>query len=204
MKLEIKKPMPKNIKVYKDIIPPKLCRQLIELFESDSNVKPDPQPDYSSRDYAKITDLSEKKWGKTIDKLYEKIEAITQDYFERPDGMEEVSLPEWSDDGLVMSKYKPGDSLILHVDGHSCTPPTNHLRLATLIIYLNTVEEGGETHFPLQKRQIKPKTGQCIIFPPTINYPHEVFPSDETRFIIQTWIVDPYLLVVPNENEAKD
>ena len=55
--------MPKNIKIYKDIIPPKLCRQLIELFESDSNVKPDPQPDYSSRDYAKITDLSEKKWG---------------------------------------------------------------------------------------------------------------------------------------------
>lgn len=191
--------MPKNIKLYKNILSPKLCSQLIEHFETEKAVKPDPQPDYSTRDFAKITDLSQKKWGKVIDKVYDKIEMITQDYFSRPDGFEGVAQPEWGDDGLVMSRYNPGDSLILHVDGHSCTPPNNHLRLATLVIYLNDVVDGGETHFPLQKKKIKPSKGNCIIFPPTLDYPHEVLESPEKRYIIQTWIIDPYYVVNINK-----
>lgn len=194
--------MGRNIKTYKRVLSPKICKQLIDLFESESAVKPDPQPDYSTRDFAKITDLDQKKWGRVIDKVYEKIEETTQQYFDRPEGLEAVTLPEWGDDGLVMSKYKPGDCLILHVDDHSVTPPNNHLRLATLVIYLNDIEEGGETHFPLQNKKIKPTTGTIVIFPPTLDYPHEVAESSEARYIIQTWIIDPYRLVIANESDS--
>ena len=187
--------MPNNIKQYSGVLSDQLCRKLIEQFENESSIKPDPQPDYSRRYFLKLNDLHSKNWVRLTDKVYSAIEDLTQGYFERPTGMEEVSLPEWGDDGLIMSRYKPGDSLKLHVDGQNPEPPNNHLRLATLIIYLNTVKDGGETHFPLQKRRIKPEAGKSIIFPPTLDYPHEVLTSKQTRYIIQTWIVDPYFVV---------
>lgn len=189
--------MPRNIKLYKDILSPKFCRQLIETFEKDPAVAPDPQPDYSTRHYLKISDSKKPSWIKPVNKFYEKLEQVTQIYFDLPEKYAGVTLPEWSDDGLVMSRYSKGDSLVLHVDGHSCTPPNNYLRLATVVFFLNTLENSGELFFPLQNKKIKPVAGQCIIFPPTLEYPHEVFECKETRYIIQTWITDPYLVVSP-------
>ena len=190
----------KELKLYKNVLSPKICQKLIDTFNNDPSVSKDPQPDYSTRDFAKISDSKNKKWLRLVDQVYEKLEFVTQDYFDRPEGFEGVMLPEWSDDGLVMSRYNRGDSLILHVDGHSCTPPNNHLRVATVVFYLNDVEVGGETFFPLQNKKIKPMRGSCIIFPPTLNFPHQVFASKSARYIIQSWIVDPHLLVVPNED----
>ena len=102
--------MPNNIKQYSGVLSDQLCKKLIEQFENESSIKPDPQPDYSRRYFLKLNDLHSKNWVRLTDKVYSAIEDLTQGYFERPTGMEEVSLPEWGDDGLIMSRYKPGDS----------------------------------------------------------------------------------------------
>lgn len=41
-----------------------------------------------------------------------------------------------------------------------------------MIWYLNDVEIGGETVFPLHGVEIKPRKGNCLIFPPFWNFPH--------------------------------
>jgi hypothetical protein len=185
--------MSAHINCYKKALPPSLCEEAIALFEKDRRVKPDPQPDYSKRHFLKFSGL--KEWQDLETRIQKYMDRVTQSYFAPIPGMEEISIPEWSDDGLVMSRYNPGDICALHVDGQSADPSGNGLRLATLLFFLNTVEKGGETWFPFQKKKIKPEQGAAVMFPISFTHPHEVLKTFETRYIIQTWIIDPYLVV---------
>jgi len=45
-------------------------------------------------------------------------------------------------------------------------------RLLAVLIYLNDVEEGGETEFFYQKHKIKPTKGKIVIFPSVWTYYH--------------------------------
>jgi prolyl 4-hydroxylase len=42
-------------------------------------------------------------------------------------------------------------------------------RILTVLLYLNTVEEGGETDFPTLGVRVRPKVGRCLIFPNVLN-----------------------------------
>ena len=110
--------------------------------------------------------------------------------------MGKVRVPEWGDDGFVMACYDVGHKCVLHVDGQSFVEGQNQLRIATFLFYLNTVDKGGETHFPLQKVKVKPEKGKAILFPPMHTHPHEVLRTSSPRYILQTWITDPSLMVV--------
>lgn len=185
--------MPSHIKIFPNALSSSLCREAIALFEGDSRVAPDPQPDYSTRDFIKIP--SEPKWAPLCTKLNRQMDRVTLKYFEPRSGLEAVAVPEWSDDGFVMSRYNIGDTCALHVDGQSSDPASNGFRIATLLFFLNSVKRGGETYFPLQKMKIKPEEGTAVMFPVTFTHPHEVLKTFEKRYIIQTWIIDPYLVV---------
>ncbi|MEI8026937.1 MAG: 2OG-Fe(II) oxygenase [Pseudomonadota bacterium] len=187
--------MPGHIKTFKNALPAALCREAISLFEKDSRVKPDPQPDYSKRHFLKLTGTP--GWQDIERRMQKHMDAVTQSYFAPIRGLEEIAIPEWSDDGLVMSRYNPGDICALHVDGQTAAPSGNGLRLATLLFFLNTVEKGGETWFPFQKTKVKPELGTAVMFPVSFTHPHEVLKTYEKRYIIQTWIIDPYLVVEP-------
>jgi prolyl 4-hydroxylase len=39
----------------------------------------------------------------------------------------------------------------------------------TLFLYLNDVEEGGETHFPHIDTVVKPKRGRAVLWPSVLN-----------------------------------
>lgn len=69
---------------------------------------------------------------------------------------------------LLVQKYEKGDGYYkLHVDaGH----PSVFDRLLAMLVYLNDVEEGGETHFPYLDALIRPERGKLVIFP--VNWPH--------------------------------
>lgn len=45
-------------------------------------------------------------------------------------------------------------------------------RFLVFFLYLNTVEEGGETTFPSLNLRIKPKCGSILVFPPLWMFPH--------------------------------
>ena len=170
------------------------CKQLINKFEEDKRVKSDPQPDYSGRSFLVISDLPE--WKKECLKLESIIKQNTQRYFALPKQFRSVVQPQWSHDGFLIARYQPGDTCILHVDGQCAVAPQNQLRLATFILYLNTVKKGGETDFPLQKVKVKPEAGKIAMFPPIHTHPHEVLVAKEPRYILQTWITDPSFYIV--------
>lgn len=187
----------KQIQIFEQAIPKKLCQTLIQAYEGDRRVAKDPQPHYSKRTYLKITEYeNEPRWKAPVQKLYNTVESVTSSYFMENSKYPEVTLDTWGDDGFLMSKYSKGDSLILHVDGQTSCPPGNFYRLATLVMFLNDVPEGGQLRFPYQGITIKPKTGRCVIFPPTHHFPHEVLPCTQNRYIVQTWIIDPRFKII--------
>ena len=65
----------------------------------------------------------------------------------------------------------------------------NAPRFAAWMAYLNTVEKGGKTVFPLQDRlRFKPTEGQMLIWPAAYTHPHHSFPDlGEDKYILTGW-----------------
>src|SRR5690606_26793381 len=98
--------------------------------------------------------------------------------------------------------YGLGDACIPHVDGQCTVAPQNGLRLCTVLFYLNDVESGGETSFPLQSVRVQPRRGRAVVFPVGFTHPHEVLPpTSGARYIMQTWITDPRQVVHLREDD---
>ncbi len=185
------------IKIYEDGLPPELCRALIARFEADARVEADPQPDYSTRKYLNVSQCAD--WLTITGRVMQRANDLVADYFTRPPELAAATHNEWSDDGYVLARYDVGDACIMHVDGQCSVYPNNGLRLATLLFYLNDVPVGGETTFPLQDVKIQPKEGRAVMFPVGYTHPHVVPTAASTRYILQTWITDPYLAVAERE-----
>ena len=62
-------------------------------------------------------------------------------------------------------------------------------RLFAFIVYLNDVEEGGETELLYQHRRIKPETGTVLLFPAGFTHTHRGNPPiSNTKYIVTGWI----------------
>lgn len=61
-------------------------------------------------------------------------------------------------------------------------------RIFSSILYLNNVDDGGETYFNKLNIEIKPKTGRLVIFPADFVYMHEARPpKSNDKFCLVTW-----------------
>lgn len=62
-------------------------------------------------------------------------------------------------------------------------------REVTWMVYLNDIEEGGETEFQYQKRRIKPTQGTVVIFPAGMTHVHRgnMVLGDRNKYIVTGW-----------------
>ena len=71
---------------------------------------------------------------------------------------------------------QPGENKALH-------------RMLLFIIYLNDVEEGGETDFFYQNKSIKPKAGTMIIAPCGFTHTHRGnIPISSSKYVLTSWV----------------
>jgi hypothetical protein len=62
-------------------------------------------------------------------------------------------------------------------------------RVLAFMLYLNTVEEGGETEFLYQKRRVKAETGRLVIWPSNFTHTHRGNPPlSGSKYIITGWV----------------
>jgi len=65
----------------------------------------------------------------------------------------------------------------------------NSNRLLAWMVYLNDIEEGGETEFLYQHKRIKPKTGTLLIWPAGFTHTHRGNPPiSNEKYIITGWV----------------
>jgi prolyl 4-hydroxylase len=102
-----------------------------------------------------------------------------------------------------VAKYEASQQYRPHVDGFSSHGgPTGRKeltfggnRLVTVLMYLNDVGEGGETHFPYMNLKVRPTKGAALVFfPSTVNGEldvqalHAALPAVDTKYVSQVWV----------------
>jgi hypothetical protein len=61
-------------------------------------------------------------------------------------------------------------------------------RLLAWMVYLNDVEEGGETEFLYQHKRIKPKQGTLVIWPASFTHTHRGnSPLSNVKYVVTGW-----------------
>jgi len=74
-----------------------------------------------------------------------------------------------------------------HVDSMPAHWSSN--RVLGCIVYLNTVEVGGETEFPMHGTSVQPVAGRIVLFPATFTHPHAGRPAlSGDKWIISTFV----------------
>lgn len=101
------------------------------------------------------------------------------------------ALFSWSavgDTGFQLQMYPQCEGYYReHVDSFPSTPTDS--RVMSAIIYLNDVEYGGETAFPLHDVAIEPRAGRVVLFPSCWTHPHE----GRTPISGDKWIMNTFL-----------
>jgi len=100
-------------------------------------------------------------------------------------------------EALQVAKYEKTQQFMEHCDGFPMiTARKNQFqRLATVLVYLNDVEEGGRTTFNYLDISIQPKKGSALIFFPGYcdglpddRMMHEAEPAVTTKWVAQQWV----------------
>lgn len=76
-----------------------------------------------------------------------------------------------------------------HVWHHERTNLEVANRMLAVIVYLNDVEEGGETEFIYYPRRVKPKQGRIVIWPAGFTHTHRGNPPiSNEKYVVTTWL----------------
>lgn len=75
-----------------------------------------------------------------------------------------MDIPMAHGEGLQILRYTPGQEYRAHHDFFSSKSNVANNRISTLIMYLNDVEQGGETFFPHVNLSITPRKGMAVYF----------------------------------------
>lgn len=95
-------------------------------------------------------------------------------------------------DTVKVQKTLPSEGYhIWHFEKGSNIATANRVLAWTL--YLNDIEEGGETEFLYQKLRVKPKKGRFAIWPAGFPYVHRGNPPlKDTKYIATSWVKCSY------------
>jgi hypothetical protein len=100
-------------------------------------------------------------------------------------------------EALQVARYDEGQYFMEHEDGFPLmTAKQNRFqRLATILVYLNDVPEGGETRFPYLDLAIRPKKGTAVVFfpgyrdgRPDDRTSHEACRAVNEKWVAQQWV----------------
>ena len=96
--------------------------------------------------------------------------------------------PEFHYTSIKIQKTLPTEGYhIWHIEhglGYECEP-----RAFAFSVYLNDVEEGGETEFLHFSKRIKPKKGRIVIWPAAFPYVHRGnSPLSGEKYILTSWM----------------
>jgi prolyl 4-hydroxylase len=177
-----------DVIIIDNFLTPQECDKLVEYSQNQQLITSETLSDYGNvtSDYRK----SEQIW--ITDNQHEIARKIS-DFCEII-----LDLPKKNMESLQLVKYDVSGYFKEHYDAEPDKSKTNNIkdRAHTFIVYLNDVEEGGETRFPKLNIDVKPKKGMGIYFKTLlpnnnllINSLHQGMPIIRgEKYIVNKWI----------------
>lgn len=87
---------------------------------------------------------------------------------------------------VQLLKYSPGEYYKEHYDTGPAFP-----RVISALLYLNDVEDGGQTRFVHFDEQVQPKAGRLVIFPSNYAYSHQALPPENHhKYVLVFWTTE--------------
>jgi hypothetical protein len=179
-----------HIGIFEDAVPKEWCESIINIFEENKKSHLDRQSGENTpvsvkqdkslflHQYSpKLTKEFSSNFFKTIYPRY--LSLCKVDNF--------VLSPNISIEGFKVQKTLPTEGYHLwHIENDVI----DHMkRVMVYTLYLNDIEEGGETEFLIQSKRIKPKQGTICIFPASYTHIHRGNPPlSGEKYIITGWL----------------
>lgn len=163
------------IYVFDDFISNENCDQMIQWFHDNEDLHLDGVVNTGSTD-KHILDTNSKRCREATVPAENQISQILTDATQRAyqkivENGVTAPITDLFINGYSIRKYEVNDGIFeTHVDQHAGSTIG---RLFAVLIYLNDVDEGGETLFPTWGIGVKPKKGRVLIFPCNYLFPHK-------------------------------
>jgi hypothetical protein len=179
-----------HIGVFEDAVPKDWCDKVIKTYEDNS------YNSFSRQELEKITTLHKKDnsiglhfYNKELCKTFSKnlinyfYKSYSKEYQLDSSIIDEASLI--VSDFKVQKTLPTGGYHLWHTETSILEP----FRVMVYTVYLNDVEEGGETEFLIQSLRVKPKKGTVVIFPAGYTHIHRGNPPlSGEKYIMTGWI----------------
>ena len=184
------------IGVYDNYITPQECNKAIKLFENENKFK----RTLDRRQFENSNNLQKKDtqffasainldiWWEDLKSLIVNYNSTFNHYLQETGGDAAYDHCDFHFTQLKIQKTLPKEGYhqwhIEHMRGAKGEP-----RAFAFSVYLNDVEEGGESEFLHFSQRIKPKQGRVVIWPAAFPYVHRGNPPlSGEKYILTSWM----------------
>ena len=181
--------MERYIKTYPKIFSKQECSGIVEYFniqELNNNLTHTKLEGHRNFDELNLNDFP-KETHDTQLSIYDRFKYVLQQYKEETRLHEHAWPEKFKFEEIRIKRYRMDRGNFLdHVDVGSLD---SAMRFLVLFVYLNDVEEGGETEFPDLDLTVTPKCGTMLLFPATWTYLHRGnIPISNDKFILGSYL----------------
>ena len=184
------------IGIYDNYIPEDLCKKAINFFENQSKfdrtvnrIGGEGASVLSKKDQQYFAETNNLEvWGEDLKALIFNFDIVWKNYALNVGAEHAFQVP-FHYTCLKIQKTLPTEGYhVWHVEhgkGYDLGA-----RAFVFSIYLNDVEEGGETEFLHFSKRVKPKTGRVVIWPASFPYLHRGNPPlSGEKYILTSWMM---------------
>ncbi len=184
------------IGVYDNYITPQECNKAIKLYEDETKLKhtlsrigSEQASILNKQDAQLFTGAANiDVWWETLKPMMFNFDMAWKHYTEIT-GANEAYGNDFHFTQLKLQKTLPTEGYhIWHLEHNKGFD--NEARAFVFSIYLNDVEDGGETEFLHFSKRVKPKTGRIVIWPAGFPYVHRGNPPlSGEKYILTSWLM---------------
>ena len=185
------------IGVYDNYITPQECNKAIKLFEAQNKFNKT-----MNRQSFEQTSVLQKQdqqyfanagnievWHSELKALMINFDMALKHYNEHTGAAHAFDTNDFHYTTLKIQKTLPTEGYHMwHIEHNKGFE--NEARALVFSVYLNDVEEGGETEFLHFSKRVKPKTGRIVIWPASFPYLHRGNPPlSGEKYILTSWMM---------------
>jgi hypothetical protein len=183
------------IGTFDNFLDPEICDFIIDYFEKNKNNLAYNRFQGENAAHTQKNDLSigiskNNNWFPEMEKICSAVTECLQIYERETNVIKYCDLNEVFFTDIKIQKTIPTEGYhVWHVEKNYKNLLCNRVLVYT--VYLNDIDEGGETEFLLMRQRVKPVKGRISIFPAYFPFVHRGNPPlKNEKYIVTSWLLN--------------